>query len=141
MNKIFLYGILFVAVGYIFRVIYLQISANNIRATNIRLCEEELNAALQETDLCRTRCLDKIALYYGFEKARVLADGGMWVGMPSYLLLFELGPPSDEKEAVRNGHMIHKFYYGAFLNRLGNIKHSLEVTVDNNIVVGWKQLA
>jgi hypothetical protein len=141
MNKILIYGILFVAIGYFFRVIYLKISADNIRATNIRLREEELNSALQERDLCRTRCLDKIALYYGLEKARVLADGGIWVGMPSYLLLFELGPPADEKEAVRSGHMISKFYYGAFPNRLGNIKHSLEVTVDNNIVVGWKQLA
>ena len=54
-------------------------------------------------------------------------------------MLFEVkGEPSDTSENVSGGKIKKKYFYGKKKNRVGNDSFDFEVSLENDIITGWK---
>jgi hypothetical protein len=60
--------------------------------------------------------------------------------MPRNEVIDFLGEPSKIEESVTAKKKIEKFYYGAYLNRNNTNSFSRMIKLENDKVVGWKDL-
>jgi hypothetical protein len=77
---------------------------------------------------------------YGSEIAEKILSEELWIGMNYHHILEVKGEEDKKIENSTNGKTITKLYFGEKLNRLKNESFSLEVTLKDNKVVGWKDL-
>lgn len=77
---------------------------------------------------------------YGGDTGDAITDGKIKQGFPGEFVVLAWGEPDDKAQNVLNNTYTEKWYYHPYINRLGNRKHKLEVTLQNNIVIGWRDL-
>jgi hypothetical protein len=97
-------------------------------------------SAKGDSEKARNEMLSAIADVYGKEKAIKVDEGTIWEGMPSHLLLAARGGPEDTKEGYFKGKRTERWYYDAYATRLGTVKYKLELILENDALVGWKDL-
>lgn len=78
--------------------------------------------------------------HFGHDVGRRVEEGSIFDGMPMNLLLPSLGMPDKIQEGRYKNMLTSKWYYGESINRLGNPTFEYEVTLENHVVVGWKEL-
>jgi len=160
-GELIFYGGLLICSSYLIYTVVMHISKSGNRNDAIKAAQQkydnakkECDNAQQEYDNAKKECdnakndhintwnklIDLIANVYGQEKAAKINTGTIWMGMPVYLLMVALGNPNDIKESIYKEKTIRKWYYGGYLTRLGTHKYKLEVTLENDEVVGWKDL-
>jgi hypothetical protein len=61
--------------------------------------------------------------------------------MPSELLILSWGKPGDIKSEYYKGSKSESWFYDSFVNRLGNKKYRTEVYIENNKIIGWRDLS
>ena len=75
---------------------------------------------------------------YGEETGKRIFNKELFLGMTSEMLKDVKGRHSEKVENVTNGKVKVKLYYEKSKNRLGNISYGFEVSLENDLVVGWK---
>jgi len=96
---------------------------------------------------------DSDKLYYGTKKGfkkfielqnnKVVGESecdGVWLDMPLELLLASMGKPADEKKNVTKKSTKKKLYFGARRTRQKTTVYKLEVSLENDIVTGYREL-
>ena len=90
--------------------------------------------------------------YYGkpfnrlitFKDKRVLSDEkldkSIWLDMPKDMLVASWGKPADEKEDISKDKVKLKWYFGARQTRQSTTVYKHEVRLENDLVVGWREL-
>jgi hypothetical protein len=71
--------------------------------------------------------------------AKIL-NGEYWKGMTKSMLVESLGYPGEKKEDIFKEKVKMKFYYNKKKNKMGNWSYSLEISLEDGVVVGWKDL-
>jgi hypothetical protein len=77
---------------------------------------------------------------YGKEIAAKILKGKYWKGMTKAMLVESLGNPGTKKVDIFKDNEKLKFYYNKKRNQLGNWSFTLKISLENNKVVGWKDL-
>jgi len=113
-----------------------------VRVQEKREADQERIASLRAADQERIAFENerKASLHKRFECAEAdkILQGTLWIGMTVEMLLEAKGEPSDILESVSVGKVKKKYLYGMRLNRIGNNSFDFEVTLENNVVTGWK---
>ena len=125
---------------YIAYCTYMQIISNDKRSTSIEFAKSEYESANENFKLAKAKLLKSVSEVHGNEQANKVAQGIIWMAMPKHLLLVAKGKAYDIKESYYKETKTEKWYYGEYINRLGNYKYTLEITLENDEVVGWKDL-
>lgn len=118
----------------------MQVSKTNERKLSISDAQSKYDIAENDRKQSRQKLLNSISKAYGSDKADKVAKGTIWMGMPMHLLLVASGKANEVKESFYRSNRIEKWYYGEYVNRLGNYKYTLEVTLENDEIVGWQDL-
>jgi len=63
-----------------------------------------------------------------------------WIGMKKNMIIASLGTAKDEKKNVSKGKTKLKWYFGGRTTRQGTTAYKYEVRLENDLVVGWKEL-
>jgi uncharacterized protein YpmB len=125
---------------YLVYIIAMQISKSESRKSATKVAQQEYDLAKSDQIATKNKLIDSIAKIYGREKADKVNVGTIWIGMPMHLLMVALGKANDLKESIYKGTTTEKWYYGEYQTRLGTYKYKLEITLENDEVVGWKDL-
>jgi hypothetical protein len=120
--------------------IYLQIKGNREHEDNITSAQTALRIATQDLTVKRNNLFQSITSIYGQEIADTVDKGNIYNGMPNFLLVLAKGYADNVKESFYKDTRIEKWYYGEYVNRLGNYNYTLEITLENDEVVGSKNL-
>ena len=131
----------FATFGYIIFNIWRQITKQVERNNYIKITTSEYDIANDRSNKAKKYALNKIAIAYGQNVAQKVADGEFFIGMNMPLLLISKGRPNDKKSSAYKDDKFEKWYYGEYVNRLGNYKYTLEISLENNVVVGYKDLS
>ena len=75
---------------------------------------------------------------YGEEIGKRIYKKELFVGMTLEMLKDVKGKHSEKVENVTNGKIKVKLFYEKSKNRLGNVAFGFEVSLENGLVVGWK---
>ena len=75
---------------------------------------------------------------YGEEIGKRIYKKELFVGMTLEMLKDVKGNHSEKVENVTNGKVKVKLFYEKSKNRLGNVAYGFEVSLENGLVVGWK---
>ena len=75
---------------------------------------------------------------YDEETSIKLANEEIWIGMTSEMLELVKGEPESVSNNVVRGKVKVVNYYDRTKNRQGNDAYGFEVTLENDVVVGWK---
>ncbi len=109
---------------------------------------KELDLAHSDVKRCESRMtkaakpvLEKIMSQYGEQYASNIANRKISERMPTELMILSWGKPGDIKTKVYKGKSSESWFYDGYINRLGNTKYRTEVFVENNKIVGWKDLS
>jgi len=81
---------------------------------------------------------NELVLKYGEETGKRIFNKELFLGMTIEMLKDVKGKYSEKVENVTNGKSKVKFYYEKSKNRLGNISYGFEVSLENDLVIGWK---
>jgi len=77
-------------------------------------------------------------------KDKVIEDGpvrdGIWMDMPVKMLIASWGRPGDKKESVTKSSVKERLLFNGRENRQGGTSYEYQVDVENDLVVGWKEL-
>ena len=136
---IFYVGISIVLLAFI-ALIYLQIKSNGEHAGNVTVAETALRNATIDLDQKRRNLFQSITETFGQERANQINNGEIYVGMSSFLVIIAKGYAEDIKESFYKDIRTEKWYYDGYVNRLGNTNYNFEITLENEEVVGWKNL-
>ena len=87
---------------------------------------------------------DKVNRVITFKNGKVEIDkeidNGICLDMPKDALIASWGEADDKKENVSKDKVKLKFYYGKTETSRGTTKYEYEVNLENDLVVGWKEL-
>ena len=78
-----------------------------------------------------------------FKNDKVVGESecdGVWLDMPLEMLLASMGEPADEKKNVTKKNIKTKLYFGARRTRQQTTVYELEVRLEDNVVVGFREL-
>ena len=79
-----------------------------------------------------------------FQEGKVLnihePEEGVWLDMTKEVLIKACGQPEDEIKAVSKKGRKFKWYYGGRTTQQGTTVYEYEVQLENDVVVGWKEL-
>ena len=139
-NDLIFYGGVIGVIVVLFALIYLQNQANKEHEGNVISANTALKIATQDLNLVRKNLFDSIKDVYGQETTDIIEKGGVYIGMPNYLVITSKGYADNIKESFSKGIRVEKWLYGEYTNRLGNYNYTFEVTLENDEVVGWKDL-
>ena len=64
----------------------------------------------------------------------------IWLDMPKDILIASWGNPGDKKETVTKSSIKQRLFFNGRDNRQGGISFEYQVDVENDLVVGWKEL-
>ena len=67
-------------------------------------------------------------------------DNGICLDMPKDALIASWGEPDDNKETVTKNSIKQRLFFNGRENRQGGTSYEYQVDVENDIVVGWKNL-
>ena len=67
-------------------------------------------------------------------------DKSIWLDMPKDMLVASWGKPADEKEDISKDKVKLKWYFGARQTRQNTTVYKHEVRLENDLVVGWREL-
>ncbi len=140
MNEIILYGALGVILIVFVYLIYKQLQSDKQHHDNIIGSETAVRMATAELNAKRNNLFHSMEEVYGKEIADIVDKGNLYVGMPNFLLIVAKGYANNVKESFYKNMRIEKWYYGEYVNRLGNYNYELEITLEDDEVVGWKNL-
>ena len=77
-------------------------------------------------------------------KDKVIEDkpfkDGIWIDMPVKMLTASWGRAGEEKETVTKSSIKQRLFFNGRENRQGGTSYEYQVDVENDIVVGWKNL-
>ena len=82
----------------------------------------------------------KITFHDDKVEAVIKLDKGIWMDMPKDALIASWGEPDDKKENVSIDKVKLKYLYGKSETDRGTTKYKTEVNLENDLVVGWKDL-
>ena len=99
--------------------------------------EKKLLLKEKEKEIYEKRKVEFIEKY-GDEIGKIIAKKELFVGMNLEMLKDVKGKHSEKVENVTNGKTKVKLYYEKSKNRLGNISYGFEVSLENGLVIGWK---
>lgn len=108
-------------------------SALNLATENVRRCEDRMNEIAKPV-------FELIIKQYGERFASNVAEKKICEQMPEELLILSWGNPDYVKTNFYKGTKTESWFYDSYINRLGNTKYRTEVIVENNKIVGWKDL-
>ena len=77
---------------------------------------------------------------FGNEVGNKIINRKVWQGMTKEMLIESQGKPHDIKESVYKEKTNHKFYFGPRTTRQNTIVYAFEVSLENDKVVGWRDL-
>jgi hypothetical protein len=99
--------------------------------------KEKKQEAIELREAEKKRLIEK---YPKFEK--FISDDNKTIeqGMNYELLLFLLGRPQDTKEQILKEKKKLNCFYGGYRTSKGTIKYSLRIDLENDEIIGWKQL-
>jgi len=140
-SELIFYGGILMCSIYLIYIITMQVSKINSRKNAINEAQEEYDLAKNDQVRTKNSLIDSITKIYGKENAEKVNAGTIWTGMPIHLLLVALGKANEIKENTYKGTTSEKWYYGEYQTRLGTYKYKFEITLENDEVVGWKDLA
>ena len=79
-----------------------------------------------------------------FNKDKLVEDktfkDNIWLDMPLAMLIASWGNPGDKKESVTKSSVKQRLYFNGRINRQGGTSYEYQVDVENDLVVGWKEL-
>lgn len=139
-GELIFYGGLSICTIYLIYIVVMQMTKSDSRNHAIKLAQQDYDNAKNEKLHTKKKLIDSIAKVYGTEKAEKVNAGTIWMGMQMHLLMVALGKANDIKESIYKGTTTEKWYYGEYQTRLGTYKYKLEITLENDEVVGWKDL-
>ena len=64
----------------------------------------------------------------------------VWIDMPYKMLISSLGKPADEKKNVTKNTIKKKLYFGSRSTRQKTTVYKLEVRLEDDVVVGFREL-
>ena len=114
--------------------------------------KEGMSKEMVEESLGQPSFIYKENYYYGRPFAKVVTfkneklesdeelQRSIWLDMPKDVLIASWGKPADEKEDVSKDKIKLKWYFGARKTRQGTTAYKHEVRLENDLVVGWKEL-
>ena len=82
----------------------------------------------------------KIIKKYGEDIGEKIFYKILFIDMTKDMVIDALGNPSDIKETVTREKTTNKYYYHPRKTRQSTTVYGLEVTLENDIVSGWKDL-
>lgn len=132
--------VIIVTLLYFSWMIYRQYQQTGLRKNLIAEAYTAWQKADLESQQMKEKLLKDIANIYGENAAEKINQGKIWIGMPVSLLPLAAGKAQDVKESLYKNAKTEKWYYGRYVNRLGNAKYTLEVTIEDNTVAGWRDL-
>ena len=77
---------------------------------------------------------------YGAENAKKILQKKVWQGMNKAMLNESIGRPVKKQEQIHKTTVKNNFFYNSRKTRQGNEKPTFRVDLENNTVVGWKDL-
>ena len=86
----------------------------------------------------RNKIKNELIIKYGEEVGKKIYKKELFVGMTLEMLKDVKGNHSEKVENVSNGKVKVKLFYEKSKNRLGNVAFGFEVSMENGLVVGWK---
>ena len=78
--------------------------------------------------------------HFGDKYIDLLTNRKICEGMPTEILTLSWGKPGNVKTSYFKGVESQSWFYNSYYNRLGNKKFRTEVRIENNIIVGWRDL-
>lgn len=99
--------------------------------------EKKLALKVIEKEIYEKRKVEFVEKY-GDEIGKKIAKKELFVGMTLEMLKDVKGKHSEKVENVTNGKVKVKLFYEKSKNRLGNDAYGFEVSLENGLVVGWK---
>ena len=93
-------------------------------------------AAKKKREARRKSLIDK----YGKDTGEKIFNKELFIDMTKEMLIEALGNPSDIKETVTREKTTNKYYYHPRETRQSTTVYGLEVTLENDVVSGWKDL-
>ena len=81
-----------------------------------------------------------LAKKYGDDDASKLRLGKIWQGMTKEMLMLSRGKPGDIDETVYKTKTKAYYFYDSYTTRQDNIRYKFRVALENDVVVGWKDL-
>ena len=77
-------------------------------------------------------------------KDKVIEDkpfkDGIWIDMPKKMLTASWGRAGEKKETVTKSSIKQRLFYNGRKNRQGGKSFEYQVDVEDDLVVGWKEL-
>lgn len=144
MKELLFYGGNILIIGYLVIIIGKQLYETNKLKQRRQAIETQYYTAKQEMDLVRRDNLVSVgqaySKVYGNDITEKIAKRIVFEDMPMILLLVSCGLPDKIQEGFNRGKSLTKWYYGESYNRLGNEVYEFEVTVEDYVVVGWRDL-
>lgn len=125
---------------YILKGYFKQQKANRDYHFQIQNAEDDLNQAKENLEKIESPIYKHIVNLYGKNWADNVIKKVIAMGMPYELLLLSWGKPGDTKTNILKESNIERWYYEPYYNRLNNLKYKTEVTLENNVIVGWKDI-
>ena len=92
---------------------------------------------LEEKD-ANKKLKNELIQKYGEVTGKRIYNKELFVGMTLEMLKDVKGRHSEKVENVTNGKTKVKLYFEKSKNRLGNISYGFEVSLENDLVIGWK---
>jgi len=86
----------------------------------------------------RDKIKNELIQKYGEEVGKKIYRKELFVGMTLEMLKDVKGNHSEKVENVTSGKVKVKLFYEKSKNRLGNVAYGFEVSMENGLVVGWK---
>ena len=79
-----------------------------------------------------------------FKKGELIEDktfkDRLWLDMPKDMLIASWGNPGDKKESVTKSSVKQRLFFNGRENRQGGTSYEYQVDLENDLVVGWKEL-
>ena len=136
----FIYLVLLISFIGLIYTYYIIWKEKSERLKVLSLKNKELENARLKMNISKNEMYNQIDHFFGREILQNVQEQKIWQGMQDYLLIASLGNPEDRKESVYKDKIYDDYFYYGQHNRLGNIKYSLQVILENKVVVGWKDL-
>jgi hypothetical protein len=64
----------------------------------------------------------------------------IWIDMPKDMLIASWGRPGDKKETVTKSSVKQRLFFNSRENRQGGKSYEYQVDIENDLVIGWKEL-
>ena len=139
-KEIIFYMGIFATLSYIAYGLIMQATKTDERNSTIDFAKSEHEIASANYQMAKKNLFDSITKVHGEEKTELVAKGTIWKGMQRHLLLIAKGRANDIQESIHKDIITEKWYYGEYVNRLGNYKYTFEIILENDEIVGWRNL-